>query len=60
MWKRKAYFTKCIWTRMWKTFAEKNTDKMTRAQPAADRDKIQVGKKGNPMAKAERLCYTLL
>ncbi len=39
---------------------KKYTDKMTRAQLAADRDKIQAGKKGNPMAKAGRLCYTLL
>lgn len=39
---------------------KKYTNKMTRAQPAADRDKIQVEKKGNPMAKAGRLCYTLL
>ncbi len=39
---------------------KKYTDKMTRGLPSAGRDKIQVGKKGNPMAKAERLCYTLL
>ena len=39
---------------------KKYTDKMTRAQPAAGRDKIQAGKKENPMAKAGRLCYTLL
>ena len=39
---------------------KKYTDKMTRAQAAAGRDKIQEGKKENPMAKAGRLCYTLL
>ena len=39
---------------------KKYTDKMTRTQPAAGRDKIQVEKKGNPMAEAGRLCYTLL
>ena len=39
---------------------KKYTDKMTRGLPAAGRDKIQVEKKGNPMAKAGRLCYTLL
>ena len=39
---------------------KKYTDKMTRAQPAVGRDKIQAGKKENPMAKAGRLCYTLL
>ena len=39
---------------------KKYTDKMTRGLPSADRNKIQAGKKGNPMAKAGRLCYTLL
>lgn len=39
---------------------KKYTNKMTRGLPAADQDKIQVEKKGNPMAKAGRLCYTLL
>ena len=39
---------------------KKYTNKMTRALLSADRNKIQVGKKGNPMAKAGRLCYTLL
>ena len=39
---------------------KKYTDKMTRGLSAAGRDKIQVEKKGNPMAKAGRLCYTLL
>ena len=39
---------------------KKYTNKMTRALPSADRNKIQAGKKENPMAKAGRLCYTLL
>ena len=39
---------------------KKSTDKMTRGLPSAGRDKIQAEKKGNPMAKAGRLCYTLL
>ena len=39
---------------------KKYTDKMTRGLLSADRNKIQAGKKGNPMAKAGRLCYTLL
>lgn len=39
---------------------KKYTNKMTRELPSAGRDKIQVEKKGNPMAKAGRLCYTLL
>lgn len=39
---------------------KKYANKMTSGLPAADRDKIQVEKKGNPMAKAGRLCYTLL
>ena len=39
---------------------KKYTNKMTRGLPSAGRDKIQVEKKGNPMAKAGRLCYTLL
>ena len=39
---------------------KKYTNKMTSGLPAAGRDKIQVEKKGNPMAKAGRLCYTLL
>ena len=39
---------------------KKYTDKMTRGLPSAGRDKIQAGKKENPMAKAGRLCYTLL
>ena len=39
---------------------KKSTDKMTRELLSAGRDKIQAGKKGNPMAKAGRLCYTLL
>lgn len=38
---------------------KKYTDKMTRGLLSAGRDKIQAGKKGNPMAKAGRLCYTL-
>ena len=42
-------------------FCRKNsTDKMTRGLHSAGRDKIQARKKGNPMAKAGRLCYTLL
>lgn len=39
---------------------KKYTDKMTRELHSAGRDKIQAGKKENPMAKAGRLCYTLL
>ena len=39
---------------------KKYTNKMTRGLLSAGRDKIQVEKKGNPMAKAGRLCYTLL
>ena len=39
---------------------KKYTHKMTRGLLSAGRDKIQVEKKGNPMAKAGRLCYTLL
>ena len=39
---------------------KKYTDKMTRELPSAGRDKIQARKKGNPMGKAGRLCYTLL
>ncbi len=39
---------------------KKYTNKMTRELPSAGLDKIQVEKKGNPMAKAGRLCYTLL
>ena len=39
---------------------KKYTNKMTRALLSADRNKIQAGKKENPMAKAGRLCYTLL
>ena len=39
---------------------KKYTDTMTRGLPSVGRDKIQVEKKGNPMAKAGRLCYTLL
>ena len=39
---------------------KKYTDKMTKGLLSADRNKIQAGKKGNPMAKAGRLCYTLL
>lgn len=42
-------------------FCRKNsTDKMTRGLSSAGRDKIQAGKKENPIAKAGRLCYTLL
>ena len=39
---------------------KKSTNKMTNGLPSAGRDKIQAEKKGNPMAKAGRLCYTLL
>ena len=39
---------------------KKYTDKMTRALLSAGRNKIQAGKKENPMAKAGWLCYTLL
>ena len=39
---------------------KKYTDKMTRGLFSAGLDKIQVEKKGNPMAKGGRLCYTLL
>ena len=39
---------------------KKSTNKMTRGLLSSGRDKIQAEKKGNPMAKAGRLCYTLL
>ena len=58
---KKGLFYKVYMDSNVENFCRKNSiDKMTRGLPAAGRDKIQVGKKGNPMAKAERLCYTLL
>lgn len=42
MWKRSRGFTKCIWTRMWKTFAE---EKITEKMPTLCPDKIPVQKK---------------
>ena len=58
---KKGLFYKVYMNSNVENFCRKNsTDKMTRGLPAAGRDKIQVEKKGNPMAKAGRLCYTLL
>ena len=59
--KKKGLFYKVYMDSNVENFCRKKyADKMTRGLLSAGRDKIQVEKKGNPMAKAGRLCYTLL